>query len=153
MKIYVASSWRNDYQPGVVKLLREQSYEVYDFKQPEPGDNGFHWSEIDGEWQSWSVEQYRDALDHPIAESGYGKDIGAMRWADTCVVVMPCGRSAHLEAGWFCGQGRPCVFYYPDGVMLAPELMVKMGNGVLRGTDELLHDMRLHAAPATKARQ
>ena len=141
MKIYVASSWRNDHQPGVVNLLRANGYEVYDFKKPIPGDDGFHWSEIDGSWKSWTVSKYRDALDHPIAEAGYAKDMHAMLWADSCVVVMPCGRSAHLEAGWFCGQGKPCIFLFPDGVMVEPELMVKMGNGIVRGNAELITEL------------
>ena len=137
MKIYVASSWRNDHQPTAVELLREAGHEVYDFKRPRPGDNGFHWSEIDDDWQSWDVKRYVAALEHPIAKAGYGKDMEAMRWADACVVVMPCGRSAHLEAGWFCGQGKVCLFWYPSGVMLEPELMVKMGSGIVRGAAAL----------------
>lgn len=45
--IYVASSWRNPYQPVVVGELRFMGHEVYDFRNPEPGSHGFHWSEID----------------------------------------------------------------------------------------------------------
>lgn len=37
MKIYVASSWRNQYQPEVVATLRAVGHEVYDFKNPRPG--------------------------------------------------------------------------------------------------------------------
>ncbi len=140
MKIYVASSWRNELQPTVVQALRGFGYEVYDFKNP-PDSAGFGWEELDGAWKSWTVEQYRKALAHPIAEAGFKADFDAMRWADVCVVVMPCGRSAHLEAGWFCGQGRPCWFYYPPGVMMEPELMVKMGSGVVAGFDNLIEAM------------
>ena len=138
MKIYVASSWRNNHQPTVVSMLRELGHSVYDFKHPEPGHDGFHWSEIDGGWQDWDVNRYRTALDHPIALRGYGKDMAAMEAAHGCVVVMPCGRSAHLEAGWFCGRGRPCWFYYPATVMVEPELMAKMGSGgIIDGPVEL----------------
>lgn len=153
MKIYVASSWRNAEQPTVVSHLRAGGHEVYDFKEPIPGDNGFHWSEIDGEWQSWDVEKYRDALRNPIAEAGFAKDMSAMRRADVCVVVMPCGRSAHLEAGWFCGQLMPCFFYYPPGVMVEPELMAKMGNGILCDLFELDRAMEVVAQLYSKIRQ
>lgn len=138
MKIYVASSWRNEHQQGVVDLLRDAGNTIYDFKNPEAGNHGFHWEEIDPQWQQWTPEQYMNALEHPVAERGFGKDFEAMRWADACVVVMPCGRSAHLEAGWFCGQGKRCLFYYPDGVMVEPELMVKMARGIVRGEQALL---------------
>lgn len=32
--IYVASSWRNQYFPDVVKKLHEFGHEVYDFRNP-----------------------------------------------------------------------------------------------------------------------
>lgn len=53
-KIYVASSWRNEFQWQVVHELRRVGHEVYDFRNPKPGDDGFHWSEIDPDWErSW----------------------------------------------------------------------------------------------------
>ena len=124
MKIYVASSWRNDVQPEVVKLLREDGHEVYDFKNPEPGDNGFHWSEIDPDWKQWNPTQYKNALMHPLAIDGFKKDFNAMKWADAFVLVQPCGRSAHLELGWAVGSGKPTAMLLSEDV--EPELMAKM---------------------------
>ena len=123
MKIYVASSWRNERQQSVVEALRRAGHEVYNFKHPAEGDNGFHWSDLDPDWQNWTPEQYVEKLKHPIAESGFGKDFNAMKWADCCVVVLPCGRSAHSEAGWMKGQGKPTVILLDK---VEPELMYKM---------------------------
>jgi nucleoside 2-deoxyribosyltransferase len=125
MKIYVASSWRNTRQPEVVQALREAGHDVYDFKQPAPGDNGFHWTEIDGGWKSWTPERFVAALAHPIAEAGYEKDMGALERADVCVMVMPCGRSASLETGYAIGAGKPTFILLSDG---EPELMFKMAQ-------------------------
>jgi hypothetical protein len=111
--IYVASSWRNVWQPGVVRLLREHGHEVYDFKNPRPGDNGFHWSEIDPDWKDWNPKRYREALKDPIAEGGFKSDMDALRAADTCVLVQPCGTSAHLELGWACGAGKRTAVLFP----------------------------------------
>lgn len=33
-RIYVASSWRNKYQPEVVAALRKAGHKVYDFRNP-----------------------------------------------------------------------------------------------------------------------
>jgi hypothetical protein len=33
-KIYLASSWRNERQPELVRILREAGHEVYDFRNP-----------------------------------------------------------------------------------------------------------------------
>lgn len=121
MKIYVASSWRNAYQPEIVTALLKAGHEVYDFRNPPDGNKGFHWSDIDDEWKAWTPDAYRRGLAHRIAQYGAGQDIDGMRWADMCVLVLPCGRSAHLEAGWFMGFGKPCVVYVPEAI--EPELM------------------------------
>ena len=122
-KIYVASSWRNDYQQDIVRVLRDAGHEVYDFKNP-PNGSGFSWEQIDKYWQAWDMQQYMKSLDHPLAEAGYKSDYDAMVWADTFVLVLPCGRSAHLELGWACGQGKRTMIFHPE--MCEPELMTKM---------------------------
>lgn len=119
MKIYVASSWRNVYQPSVIKELREDKHEVYDFRQ-----DGFHWSFIDKQWKSWNYDQFIKALDTEQANKGFDRDFNAMRNADACVLVLPCGRSAHLEAGYFVGANKPLLIYCPLFDM--PDLMYKM---------------------------
>jgi len=128
MKFYVASSWRNQAQPGVVTLLREAGHEVYDFRNPPHGRPGFNWAEIDENWKDWTAEKYRAALSNPLAEEGFKQDMDGMKWADACVLVLPCGRSAHLEAGWFAGQGKPVFVLTRDGE--EPELMAKMCHAV-----------------------
>ena len=135
MRIYVASSWRNAFQPGVVKTLREHEHQVYDFRNPEDGDNGFAWSDIDEGWQNWTTEQYVEALKHPVAEAGFSKDFEAMKWAECCVMVLPCGRSANTEAGWMKGQGKS-VFVYQH-IRQEPELMYKIYDGIVENLEEL----------------
>lgn len=126
-KIYVASSWRNQYQQKVVELLRTWGHEVYDFKNP-PGRTGFSWSEIDPNWKKWSTWQYEEALKHPIAEAGFKSDFDAMKWADVCVLVLPCGRYANAEAGWMKGAGKRVFVLSP--AKEEPELMYKLFDGI-----------------------
>ena len=136
MKIYVASSWRNERQPEVVRCLRQRGHEVYDFRHPTPGGFGFRWSEIDSGWQNWGSEEYRKALGNPKAEQGFRNDYDAMLWADTFVLLMPCGRSAHLEAGWAIGQGKPtCILLE---IKEEPELMYKLADRLALTVDEVL---------------
>lgn len=143
-RIYVASSWRNEYQPAVVRVLREAGFMVYDFKNPTVGydnpvagvERGFAWSEIDPDWQSWTGDAYREALAHPTAERGFQSDFQAMQWADTCVLVLPSGRSAHTEAGWMAGTGRRVyALMYGEN---EPELMSKIFTGICLGIQELV---------------
>ncbi len=136
MKIYVASSWRNIYQPAVVDLCRKAGHEAYDFRNPGPGDNGFGWSELDREWKSWDFERYRDLLSHPRAEQGFALDMNALQSADACLLVYPCGKSAHLEMGWACGAGKRTAFFVPSDIEhpvgAAAEAMFK-GHHLERG--------------------
>ena len=87
-------------------ILREYGHEVYDFRNPRPGQHGFSWREIDPDWQSWTPEQYREAMKHPIAVAGYALDIEALRACDACVLVLPAGRSASWEFGYAMGMGK-----------------------------------------------
>jgi nucleoside 2-deoxyribosyltransferase len=121
-KIYLASSWRNPMQPLAVQVLRDAGHEVYDFRNPAPGDTGFAWSEIDPCWMAWDPERFARALANPIAKAGFQSDKDALDWCDTCVLLLPCGRSAHLEAGYAIGQGKPTIIVLAE-VGLEPELM------------------------------
>ncbi len=132
MKIYVASSWRNPIQPSIVEALRKAGHLVYDFRNPSQNDVGFSWSQIDEKWIEWTPSQWRDALKHPIAQKGYSNDYNGMVWADACVMVMPCGRSAHLEAGWFAGMGKSVFPLVIDKA--EPDLMYKLFDAEISTT-------------------
>lgn len=135
-KIYVASSWRNEYQPDVVFRLRDKGHDVYDFRNPAPDNTGFNWSQIDKYYAGWTHTEYFAALCTDIAQAGYDNDYGAMLWADTCVLVLPSGRSAHLEAGWFVGAGKSLHVYMP--VYDEPDLMYKMADDIHSDLDALV---------------
>lgn len=140
MKLYVASSWRNEYYPQVVERLREAGHEVYDFRNPPSGDPGFKWSCVSEDFMEWTPQQYREQLHHPLAERQFRNDIEAMTSCDACVLVLPCGRSAHTEAGWFAGQGKKVVAYIPT--RQEPELMYKLFSAVACSIDELTEALR-----------
>jgi len=142
MKIYVASSWRCHHQPIVVGGLRDRGYDVYDFKNPGFEDHGFHWSEIDPNWKNWTTKQFIEGLKHPIAQRGFDSDMNALRGCDACVLVLECGRSAHLEAGWAQGAGKPLLIYIPGGTKLEPELMYKMAHGVYGSLIDLYEGLK-----------
>jgi len=121
MKIYVASSWRNMHQPGVVSTLRAIGHEVYDFRNP-PEKTAFHWGLVVQNRRTTSVEDMSTLLSHPMAVAGYQQDKQAMDNADACVLVMPSGRSACFEAGYMFGQGKKLFCYLPE--QIEPELML-----------------------------
>ena len=139
-RIYVATSWRNEEQPNMVNMLRADGHEVYDFRNP-LGQAGFGWEQIDPEWQDWTISQYRQALRHPLAEEGFQSDFSAMQWADTFVLMLPCGKSAHLELGWAIGKRKRTAIYMPSQEM--PELMYKMADIVAGNDLDLIDWLRM----------
>ena len=132
VNLYVASSWRNRYQPKVVSRLRRENHTVYDFRHPVSEEDGFSWDSVDASWSKWSVSQYRKAVRHDLACIGFKRDFDALNWCDACVLVLPSGVSAHLEAGWCKGAGKAVVVYAPE--FREAELMYKLfelGNEIL----------------------
>lgn len=137
MKIYLASSWRNVHQPAALAALRDAGHEVYDFRNPPGGiPNGFRWSEVDPEWEAWTASAYRDKLKHPLAQQGFNSDFDGMKWADAGVLLLPCGRSAHLEIGWMAGFGKPTIAWTRDGE--EPELMALLCGEICISQEEVL---------------
>jgi|SRR5687768_9123016 len=104
--IYVASSWRNEQHGTVVRVLREAGLEVYDFKEP---TTCFKWKEVldvpEHEGNLMPNEYFR-ALAHPRALDGFKQDMDMLKKATTVVLVLPCGRSAHMELGYAIGRNK-----------------------------------------------
>lgn len=126
MNIYVASSWKNEFHPIVVQTLRGCGIGIYDFKDSE----GFGWHEVNPTWKTdgHGMTEFKQMLEHPRAEQGFARDFEAMEWADKFILVLPCGRSAHLEAGWAIGKSKPTAIYIPKGKYDGPDLMYKMAD-------------------------
>lgn len=139
MKVYVASSWRNEVQQHVVRALRAVGYEVYDYRNPHHparAGGGFAWADIDPKWQAWTAQQQIDAYDHELAQRGLALDLTALGRADACVMVQPCGRSAALELGYAVGAGKPTAVLMADGQ--EPELMLRMADKLTTSIEGVL---------------
>lgn len=134
-RIYVASSWRNPMQPDLVRYLRGDGHQVYDFRNP-PNSSGFRWQDIGLDPKDCTAEEYRTALaTHPRAAQGFMADFAAMRWADVGVLLLPAGRSAHLELGWMSGAGKRTFILTHDGE--EPELMALLADHICISIGEL----------------
>lgn len=149
MKIYAASSWRNELQPSIVKQLRAAGHSCYDFRNPAPDEHGFSWSEIDPNWQRWTAAQFRDALKHPTAIRGLKLDFDGMNWADATVMVQPCGRSAALELGWAIGAGKRTIILLAESQ--EPELMFALADKICLTIEEVIAELTLPPVPRPAA--
>lgn len=147
MKVYVASSWRNEErQQAMVRLLRAAGCEVYDFRKDPDGTDGFQsWDLLgEGSHTEWDTARFRDILTTNLKAHGFfRRDMAALESADACVLVLPCGKSAHLELGWAAGAGKKSVVLLAPGPQ--PELMYLMADAVCVTAAEVLAALGLDA--------
>ncbi len=136
MKVYIASSWRNDIQPGIVHMLRRCGHDVYDFRNP-PDNTGFSWTQVDSGWvvgSGVSAEQQRTLTGAPVAVAGYASDLKALTDCDALLYLLPCGKSASWEFGYAMAQGKKCFVLWMG--MFEPELMFREAT-ILANVDEM----------------
>lgn len=99
-RIYVASSWRNPIQPAIVDALRAAGHEVYDFRNPAPGQKGLaSWRDCGGEAAAdgpgtgaRTIPAYLEAIGSPRAIEGFNYDKHARlgivdEWADCALLL------------------------------------------------------------------
>lgn len=135
MFIYIASSWRNKIHEEVVKRIHEH-FDLYDYRQPSKEDKGFNWESVDINWKNWTFDEYIQGLNTKEANHGFTLDFNAIKKANVCVLLLPSGRSAHLEAGYFIGAGKKLIIYTED--MQEPELMYKMTEYITNNINQVI---------------
>ena len=79
-------------------------------------------------------------INNPRCDRQFANDLRAMQSCDVCVLLLPCGRSAHTEAGWFAGRGKKVIVHIP--VKQEPELMYRLFDAVTTTIDELLEALK-----------
>ena len=153
MRIYVASSWRNEAaHRSAVDTLRAAGHDVYDFRNPEPGDHGFAWRQIDPDRERLKdPARFRAGLAHPVAQRGFRLDMSALTSADATVLVLPCGRSAHLELGYAVGAGQRTIVLL-DTPMSEPELMYLACDAMCVSIGEVLLELETPAQERAERR-
>lgn len=131
--IYLASSRKNIYLNQTVTTLRANRFSVYDFRE----DAGFAWAQIDPNWESWNIKQYKAALEHPLATHGAGRDLANLTLAKIVILVLPTGNSAHLELGYGIAKHKKSYIYVPEG-SCRPDLMYGLAHGIFDSLEDLM---------------
>lgn len=115
MKIYIASSWKNEGEVlAITDWLRSINHEVDCFADTSAGRYVFHFSKI-------GTPNLLDAVSFLANErtrKAFKEDRKWLDWCECCFLYLPAGKSAHLEAGYAKGQGKKLVIYqtkFPKG--------------------------------------
>lgn len=131
-KLYIIGSLRNAAVTETSAKLRALGYEVFDDWHA-AGPN------CDDEWQRYEKERgrsYKEGLDGAFANNGFNFDKKHLDECDAAVLVMPGGKSAHLELGYITGKGKPGFILF-DAEPERWDLMYKFATGIAFGFDEL----------------
>lgn len=123
--IYLIGSLRNLTIPATATALARAGIDVYsDWWSPGP--------KADDHWQKHCYTRgmsYVDAINTHHARDVFETDKRHLDASSGAVLVMPSGRSGHLEAGYMVGRGKP-VWGLFDKEPSRYDIMYRFTNGV-----------------------
>jgi hypothetical protein len=131
--IYVIGSLRNPRVVDVARELRSIGLDAFD-------DWMAAGPEADDYWQAYEVARGRDfagALKGYAARNVYAFDKTNLDRCDAGVLVLPAGKSGHLELGYMIGRGKPG-YILLDGEPERFDVMYQFANAVFRNVNEML---------------
>ena len=135
-RIYLIGSLRNPRVPEVGDVLRAEGWDVFD-------DWYAAGPEADDYWQKYSQERgqsYTEALADYAAQHTFEFDKRHLDLAHIGVLVLPAGKSGHLELGYLAGRGKPTYVLMEE----EPErwdVMLNFATAVCPSLDELVEAM------------
>ena len=144
-RIYISSSWKNKHHQALVALLRKHGHKVYDFQHPNGRNDRNVWEGVTSKLRLSTAYQqgilsgsdYDCMLEEEDVQNRFDEHFKAMSDADTCILLLPCGRSSHVEAGYMAGAGKR-VFVYDTSTHVTPELMYLIFDGYFHKEKDLL---------------
>jgi hypothetical protein len=142
VKLYVIGSLRNPRVPEFANELRALGHEVFD-------DWFASGPEADDKWREYEQARQRgffDALQGEAARNTFEFDFRHLNEADAVVLLLPAGKSGHMELGWAIGKGKPGYIVceeYPDRW----DVMYCLATRCFAGEISFLNFMRARSVP------
>ena len=141
--VYMIGSLKNDQIPHIARKIREElDLEVFDdWFSPGP--------EADDFWRNFEKVRgstYKQALKNHAGKHIFEFDKFHIDRADIGVLVMPAGKSGHMELGYLIGRGKPCFVLFQE----EPErwdVMYQFANEICFSFDELIAELRFVISP------
>mgnify|MGYP001595798746 CR=1 FL=1 len=129
--IYLIGSLRNSEIPRIGNFLRNLGYDVF--------DDWFAGGKIaDDSWRDYEKARghtFKEALRGYAARHVFNFDRHHLDRCDVGVLVMPAGKSGHIEMGYLIGQGKP-VYVLLDHPKRW-DVMYCFADGVFNSVEEL----------------
>jgi len=135
--VYLMGSLKNENIPHMANQIRELGFgEVFD-DWFSPGPNA------DDYWRDYEKvrgSSYKQALTNWAGKHVFEFDKFHIDRADIGILVMPAGKSGHLELGYMIGSGKKCFIVFDE----EPErwdVMYQFAHGLCFSFDELKEEL------------
>jgi hypothetical protein len=134
--IYLIGSLRNPNVPLVADELRTWGFEVFD-------DWYAAGPEADDYWRDYEMgrgHNFTKALKGYAARHVFSFDHHHLDRATTVILLMPAGKSGHLEFGWAVGRGKKG-YILLDGEPERFDVMYQFAHGVFTNMRQLVDQL------------
>jgi hypothetical protein len=137
--IYLIGRLKDERVPWVAYDLRAAGFDVFD-------DWYSAGPTADDDWQQYEKARgrsYVEALDCIAARHAFKLDFDHLHLADAGVLVLPAGKSAHMELGYLAGKGKATFILLPGEEPERWDLMYKLATYVCTSVPELVEKLKL----------
>ena len=134
--VYIIGSLRNPEIPVIAGAIRRYGYDAFDDWYAAGPHADDHWKE----YEVARGRTYPEALAGYPAGQVFRYDKSHLDRCQAAVLVLPAGKSGHLELGYFIGTGKP-------GFILKPadddrwDVMYRFATKVVFSVDELATEL------------
>jgi hypothetical protein len=141
-QIYVIGSLRNPLITELTIKLEQEGFNIFSewFAASENADDSLR------DYFKARGYSYKEALQSHAAKHIFSFDKYHLDQSAAAVLVMPAGKSCHLEAGYMVGCGKP-VFYYMEEEPERWDIMVQFCSAVCIGYDDLVRELKNDYTP------
>lgn len=137
--VYLIGSLRNTAIPMLGRQLREIGFNVFD-------DWYGAGKTADESWQAYENTRgrsYAHALYGDAADTIFNFDKTHLDRADASVLVLPAGKSGHMEFGYMLGRGKPSYVLFDTEEPERWDLMYRLATGVCFTRGQLFDKLRM----------
>lgn len=144
-RVYLIGSLRNPAVPLAAELMRQHhSFEVFDDWYGTGHEADDHWQR----YENGRKRSYREALAGHAAQHIFHFDKKHIEAADAAILMLPAGKSGHLELGYARGLGK-CSVILLDGEPERFDVMYNFAHLVTNQLDEACAFIRDWHKPKT----
>jgi hypothetical protein len=135
--IYLIGSLRSLRVPLVAKALRAEGFDIFDDWYTPGRDTDDYWQE----YEKARGHTYKEALEGWHAKHVFAFDLFHLKRAAAGILLLPAGKSGHLELGWLLGQGKPG-YILLNGEPDRYDMMYQFATAVHTNLEDLVKDLK-----------